>query len=390
MALSGSFTSSWQQRVLDALANNNVVDTALDGLKVGLFTGDPGESGSTANEVTGYGYARQALTFGDATNNSSNHAEVANTNALAFPASGGSWTGISHAGVFRTKSLTRTMVGTTNSGGFSTSGSALSWNKLAIPASHSSTVATLSITGVSTVNPDDSSQTADHHVVLTYSGTDYSYFTADLIGMATNFIRVKTGPLAGVCFDIVADGTNTITLDTFFQMSAEDIVGQKVEVMAKVTLAELSGIVHQDQNTFDSNGYAASGSGFFGGDSSTADKIYLHDSSGGSEVFYAQKTTSLFGDNGWRQLGQSAAVDAGGAVIPPVEIWNHTDENSDDYCLINTKQTADWTLTSQVSTTDEMVARFQFETSGGTTISHTVADGSQLDIAVGDLKLSLN
>lgn len=392
MALSGSFTSSWQQRVLDALANNNIVDAALDGLKVGLFTADPGEAGSISNEISGNGYARQALTFGAATNNASNHAEVANTNALAFAASGGAWSGITHAGVFRTKSLTRSIVGVTNANETDQSNNAVSYTKLIIPSSHCSTVATLTITGFDVVDRDGSDSATDVHSVLTYSGSNATYYTQETNGgsNATNFIRIKTGPLAGICYDLIGEGTNTLTLDSYYKFTNEDILNQKVEVMAKVTLAELSGIVHNSSTTYDSNGYAASGSGFFGGSTSTGDRIYIHGADQTVHYYYAQIAPTFAGDNGWRKAGISAAADAGGVVIPPAELWPHTDQTSDDYCMLDTRQTADWTLTSQVSTTDEMVARFQFEDGSGNAQTHNVADGDQLNISAGDLKLSLN
>ena len=241
MALSGSFTSSWQQRVLDALANNNVVDTALDGLKVGLFTADPGEAGSTSNEITGNGYARQALTFGDATNNASNHAEVASTNALAFAASGGAWSGITHAGVFRTKSLTRSIVGVTNANETDQSNNAVSYTKLIIPSSHCSTVATLTITGFDVLDRAGGDGATDWHSTITYSGSNATYYTEESNGAAansgqnsTNFIRIKTGPLAGMCYDIVGEGTNTITLDSYYKFLDEDILNQQVLILHKV------------------------------------------------------------------------------------------------------------------------------------------------------------
>jgi hypothetical protein len=372
MALSGSFTSSWQQRVLDVLANNNVVDAALDGLKVGLFTGDPGESGSTSNEVTGYGYARQALTFGAATNNASNHAEVANTNALAFAASGGSWTGISHAGVFRTKSFTRTVRGLTNN--------PETYSMLNIPASHMALSATLTVTNVRRTgsSPYHAEITVNSNTAGTYNGTDH-------ISNPIYFVRVKTGPIAGTCFEITNDGTNTLEIDHTAEIAPEEIDGQQIEVRQKPTVAQFFGAVPA------SGGTGLVPGGLACGDSTTADLIYLINSTGTSEIVFPQNQPSFAGGDGWRILG-AMSTDASSTCLPPVELTNYLDDSDDDYSLIRvgTTHSSDFTITSQLSTTDEMVARFQFETSGGTTISHTVADGSQLDIAVGDLKLSLN
>ena len=82
--------------------------------------------------------------------------------------------------------------------------------------------------------------------------------------------------------------------------------------------------------------------------------------------------------------------------------WDQTGTpGTDDYLLLLNSQdstvetnrggsSGTWTLTSQLSTTDEMLARFQFEDSGGNAQTLSVADGSSLDVAIGDLKLTLN
>jgi hypothetical protein len=391
MPLSGSFTSNFQNAVLDTLSGKGILDAPLDGLKLGLFTSDPGESGGTSSELTGNGYARTAFSVGSAATNGSYQGEISNSAQIDFPAATGTWSGITHAAVFQTKSLTRSIVGLTNSNEVDAQGNGQSDTRLLLPASHSTLVDTRTVTSQTTVDPDSSDGSGDSHVLITYNGSDASFYATDLNGNATNFVRFKTGPLAGVCFDLVAEGTNTITLDSHFKYTAEDIINQDVEVRAKVTLASLSGIVHNDANAFDANSYAVSGSGFKGGSTSTCDRIYVHDSTQSVSILNCQHDPVGFtGGNGWRKSGASASADAGGAVLPPMELWNHFDQTDDDYCVLRTKQTADWTLTSQLSTTDDLVVRLAFEDSGGNAQTLSVTSGQNLQIASGDLKITLD
>ena len=60
---------------------------------LGLFTAAPGESGG-GTELSGSGYARQAITFTVSGNNASNNA------AIEFPTASGSWGTITHVAVF--------------------------------------------------------------------------------------------------------------------------------------------------------------------------------------------------------------------------------------------------------------------------------------------------
>ena len=115
MPLTGSFTSATQNQILDTLAGNHIIDGPLDGLELGLFTGDPGESGSLTNELSGSGYARTKFSVGNAATISSGVGEINNTAQIDFPVASGAWTGIEFAAVMQSKSLTRSIVGTTNS-----------------------------------------------------------------------------------------------------------------------------------------------------------------------------------------------------------------------------------------------------------------------------------
>ena len=47
MALSGAFTSSFQNLILDALGGNNILDPLNGKVSIGLWDGDPGEGGAS-------------------------------------------------------------------------------------------------------------------------------------------------------------------------------------------------------------------------------------------------------------------------------------------------------------------------------------------------------
>ena len=62
---------------------------------VALYTAAPSDSGG-GTEVTGNGYAREAVTFAAAT---SPGGTTSNTGAVTFTASGGNWGSITHIGI---------------------------------------------------------------------------------------------------------------------------------------------------------------------------------------------------------------------------------------------------------------------------------------------------
>lgn len=68
------------------------------GLFLALFT-SPTSDASPGTEVAGNGYARQAITFGDAVTNAEGEGETVNTNNPQFTASGGDWGIITYAAI---------------------------------------------------------------------------------------------------------------------------------------------------------------------------------------------------------------------------------------------------------------------------------------------------
>lgn len=76
-------TSTFQQDVL-AWVTGTAMPTAPTGIYLALFTADPGEAGSTTNELaTADGYARHALTLGSASLSTNKHQRT-NSATLVF------------------------------------------------------------------------------------------------------------------------------------------------------------------------------------------------------------------------------------------------------------------------------------------------------------------
>ena len=87
-----SFTNDLETRVLQwALTNGS--PTRPTAWYVGLFTAAPGEAGG-GTEISGSGYARQAVTFTVSGNLATNNA------AIEWPTATGSWGTITHIAVF--------------------------------------------------------------------------------------------------------------------------------------------------------------------------------------------------------------------------------------------------------------------------------------------------
>jgi len=80
--------------LLDWLMTNGTA-TRPTAWYVGLYTAAPSDSGG-GTEVSGSGYAREAVTFAAAT---SPGGTTSNTGAVTFTASGGNWGTITHIGI---------------------------------------------------------------------------------------------------------------------------------------------------------------------------------------------------------------------------------------------------------------------------------------------------
>jgi hypothetical protein len=90
MSLTNDFETSVLTWLLTASSPSPARPTAW---YLGLFTAAPGEAGG-GTELSGSGYARQAITFTVSGNNASNNA------AIEFPTASGSWGTITHVAVF--------------------------------------------------------------------------------------------------------------------------------------------------------------------------------------------------------------------------------------------------------------------------------------------------
>ena len=89
--MANSFSDYLENKVLAHVFGGSAY-TAPTTIYVGLFTADPGESGSS-NEVSGNGYLRQSMAFTVSTNTATNTANV------EFPTATGSWGTITHIGI---------------------------------------------------------------------------------------------------------------------------------------------------------------------------------------------------------------------------------------------------------------------------------------------------
>jgi len=87
------FSDYMENKILDHVFRNTAY-TPPTAVYLGLYTAAPSDAGG-GTEVSGGGYARQAITFGAASGGA-----ISNTAAVQFTASGGSYGTVTHVGVF--------------------------------------------------------------------------------------------------------------------------------------------------------------------------------------------------------------------------------------------------------------------------------------------------
>ena len=87
-----SFSNTYETNVLTWTFTNSAV-TRPTAWYIGLFTSDPGETGS-GTEVSGGSYARESVTF------SVSNDTATNTANIEFPTATASWGTVSHAAVY--------------------------------------------------------------------------------------------------------------------------------------------------------------------------------------------------------------------------------------------------------------------------------------------------
>ena len=94
-----SFTNDFENEVLDAMLGASA--TLLGStVSIALFTADPGEAASEANEVSGGSYARQSVT-NDGTNwPAASSGEKANGEIIDFPTATADWGTVTHWALF--------------------------------------------------------------------------------------------------------------------------------------------------------------------------------------------------------------------------------------------------------------------------------------------------
>lgn len=87
------FSDYLENKILDHVFRNTAY-TPPAAVYLGLYTSAPSDAGG-GTEVSGAGYARQAITFGAASGGA-----ISNTAAVQFTASGGSYGTVTHVGIF--------------------------------------------------------------------------------------------------------------------------------------------------------------------------------------------------------------------------------------------------------------------------------------------------
>ena len=378
MPLSAALTSFGEKEILDSILNNDSYKYALDGLHVALHTADPTEGAQTTNEIStsSGGYERQSAFFDNSTTNTStspHQSEAVNSSDISWTPSGATWSNVSHYGVYRRNSFTRTFDGT------------LSSQRFEIPASYIGSSTTLRTVVNSTRNSTNSynelNLASGTHVAGSRSGTDP-------VGQIKYFVRVKSGPLSGQCFMIHSDDTDKIILLQGASGTPEDWNGQVIEICQMMTIKELVGTPSTSGlEELMASGWGAGPRDHVVGD--TADALWI---TSALDATGSTLTTKLYANTvrgQWEEGSNSAGAGTSldDVVVPPSELQHSVGEGI--YLYGNSGAHAgDWTLSGQISGND-MIFRGQFEDSSGTPTTHTISDGSTFTIAAGDLKLTL-
>jgi hypothetical protein len=88
-----SMSDYLENALLNAVLRNTPY-TSPSQVYVALFTSDPTDAG-TGTEVSGGGYARQAVTF-----NAPSNGQVTNASDILFPVATASWGTVTHVGIY--------------------------------------------------------------------------------------------------------------------------------------------------------------------------------------------------------------------------------------------------------------------------------------------------
>lgn len=396
MALTAAFTTPFQQYILDALAGKDRLDP-FEGLELGLFTDDPGEAGTNppSNEQTAvYGYARQPVVFQASSIDSSNtsQSQLTNLGAIAFSASGGDLSLLTHAALFkrggwRRSFRTETQMETDN-------GSGRTSTSFLFP----STICVVSDT-LTAQNSTYLGSTGTHagHTVIHASdiGNGSAYATVDGIDNPEYFVRIKSGPAAGLVFDIVDGASGQITVDHLGELIGDIINDQVIEIREKPTLQDFFGSVPA------SGGDTVTASGLPCGQSaSTVESIYIARgaNTGLGDYFYAQQAPAFAGGDGWRKLGDQTTEVGTTIRLHPQEILNQYDLSEDDFQFLQRHTDDALTINCQINSSfqnaypwsDQMIARFRLVDSSGANTIVNITDGNTYTIPTGGLKLTLS
>jgi hypothetical protein len=332
--------------------------------------------------------------FGNISVPGSGSGSITNESTVTFPAATAEWTGVKFGGLISTSELTLAVEqpGATDSAGNPVQ------QLLSIPTSHAKVLSSdVEIMGLA---PGSSVR----HVKISApvaSWNSGSYGVSDIYGTPHHFIRIKSGSYAGMCLMASGDEANEIEVWANWSLPQE-LVGQHFDICENPTLGEFFGEVTTGEST-------TAGGLVIGSSSSLSDKIYIEKFGQATQwtVFYCQDAPSFAGGTGWRRLG-SVSTDASTARIPVgnLSIPQAQEGTSFDSAVFikgndAVRNGVDWTVTSQLhlplSDSDRdasLLARLRFEDSSGNPINSgngvNVTSNNQLEIAVGDLVLSLD
>ena len=319
---------------------------------------------------------------------------ITNESTVTFPAATAEWTGVKFGGLISTSELT---LAVEQPGATDSSGNPVQ-QLLSIPTSHAKVLSSdVEITGLA---PGSSVR----HVKISApvaSWNSGSYGASDIYGTPHHFIRIKSGSYAGMCLMASGDEANEIEVWANWSLPQE-LVGQHFDICENPTLEEFFGEVTTGES-------ATAGGILIGSSSSLADSIYIEKFGLANQwnIFYCQDAPSFAGGTGWRRTG-SAMSDASTARIPVgnLSIPQAQEGTSFDSAVFikgreDVRNGVDWTVTSQLhlplSDSDRdasLLARLRFEDSSGNPINSgngvNVTSNNQLEIAVGDLVLSLD
>lgn len=100
-AASNDLEAKILKHIFTNVSTNGGAYTAPAAIYVSLHTGSPGEADDGANEISGSGYARESVTFGDVTTNGSNVTSASSNATVQFNQATSDYSAdVTHIGIY--------------------------------------------------------------------------------------------------------------------------------------------------------------------------------------------------------------------------------------------------------------------------------------------------